>query len=90
MVNGAIGLVEVRGLVTGIHILDAMVKAAGVDHVCTKKNLGGGLVTVVVSGDVGAVRAAVDAGKEAGSRMGEVFCGEVIARPHQGILEYLK
>ncbi|HLV09250.1 MAG TPA: BMC domain-containing protein [Halanaerobiales bacterium] len=90
MIVGALGLVEVRGLVTGIHVLDAMIKAAGVKHICTKKKMGGGLVTVVVEGDVGAVKAAVEAGGEAGSRISEVFCAEVIARPHEGIIEYLK
>ena len=90
MSNKSIGLVEVKGLVSAVHILDAMVKAAGVDHLCTKKSLGGGLVTVIVEGDVGAVKAAVDAGKTAGERITEIFCAEVIARPSEGIREYLK
>lgn len=89
MSGGAIGLIEVKGLVTGIHVLDAMIKAAGVKHLSTKKDLGGGLVTVIVEGDVGAVKAAIEAGKDAGTRMSEVFCAEVIARPHDGIREYL-
>ncbi|MTI59025.1 MAG: BMC domain-containing protein [Firmicutes bacterium] len=90
MSNQAIGLIEVRGLVSGIHVLDAMVKAAGVKHLSTKKDLGGGLVTVIVEGDVGAVKAAVEAGRDSASQRTEVFCAEVIPRPHQGIREYLE
>ncbi|MEJ6950388.1 BMC domain-containing protein [Natronospora cellulosivora (SeqCode)] len=90
MSGKAIGLIEVKGLVSAINTLDAMVKAAGVEHLSTKKSLGGGLVTVVVQGDVGAVKAAIDAGKTAAERRTEVFCAEVIARPHEGLVEYLK
>jgi len=90
MSNKAIGLVEVRGLVSAITILDAMVKAAGVEHLSTKKKLGGGLVTVIVEGDVGSVKAAIETAKSTAGSMIEVFCAEVIARPHEGIIQYLK
>lgn len=90
MNNGAIGLIEIKGLVAAVHVLDVMIKAAGVKHLCSKKDLGGGLVTVIVEGDVGAVKAAVEAGKSAGEKAGEVFCAEIIARPHKDIRKYLQ
>ena len=77
----ALGLVETRGLVGSIEAADAMVKAANVTLV-GKEFVGGGLVTVMVRGDVGAVKAATDAGAEAASRIGELLSVHVIPRPH--------
>jgi len=90
MANQSVGLIEVRGLVTAVHVIDAMVKAAGVKHLSTRKDLGGGLVTVVVEGDVGSVRAALEAGRNSISGRAEVFCSEIIPRPHPGLNKYLK
>ena len=84
----ALGMVETRGLVGAIEAADAMVKAANVTLI-GKEKIGSGLVTVLVRGDVGAVKAAVDAGAAAAKRVGELFSVHVIARPHtdvEGIL----
>ena len=78
----AIGLIETRGLVGSIEAADAMVKAANVSLV-GQERVGGGLVTVIVTGDVGAVKAAVDAGAAASKRVGELLSVHVIPRPHQ-------
>jgi ethanolamine utilization protein EutM len=80
-VNGALGMVETKGLVGAIEAADAMVKAANV-NIIGKEQIGAGLVTVMVSGDVGAVKAATDAGSEAASRVGELVSVHVIPRPH--------
>lgn len=88
----ALGMVETRGLVAAIEAADAMLKAADVDLVGTEK-IGSGLVTVMVQGDVGAVKAAVEAGEDAASRLGELVSVHVIPRPHDnvpGILPKLK
>jgi ethanolamine utilization protein EutM len=77
----ALGLVETRGLVGSIEAADAMVKAANV-HLVGKENIGGGYVTVMVRGDVGAVKAATDAGAAAAKRVGELISVHVIPRPH--------
>jgi microcompartment protein CcmL/EutN len=82
----ALGLLETRGLVGVIEGSDAMCKAAGVDLVRIVE-IGGGFVTAVVRGDVGSVRAAVDAGAEAAKRAGELVASHVIARPHDGLIE---
>jgi microcompartment protein CcmL/EutN len=82
----ALGLLETRGLVGVIEGSDAMVKAAGVDLVRLVE-IGGGFVTAVVRGDVGSVKAAVDAGAEAARRAGELVAAHVIARPHDGLIE---
>jgi microcompartment protein CcmL/EutN len=82
----AVGLLETRGLVGVIEGSDAMVKAAGVDLVRLVE-IGGGYVTAVVRGDVGSVRAAVDAGAEAARRAGELVAAHIIARPHDGLIE---
>jgi len=80
--NGeALGLIETRGLVAMIEAADAMVKAANVTLVGMEK-IGSGLVTVMVRGDVGAVKAATDAGAAAAKRVGEVVSIHVIPRPH--------
>ena len=81
MSGEAIGLIETRGLVGGIEAADAMVKAANVKLV-GQERIGGGLVTVIVKGDVGAVKAAVDSGAAAAKRVGELISVHVIARPH--------
>ena len=75
------GYVETRGLVTAIEAADAMVKAANVTLI-GKEHVGGGLVTVLVRGDVGAVKAATDAGAAAAERVGELISIHVIPRPH--------
>jgi microcompartment protein CcmL/EutN len=80
--NGdALGLVETRGLVGSIEAADAMVKAANVQLIGYEQ-IGAGYVTVMVRGDVGAVKAATDAGAEAAARVGEVISVHVIPRPH--------
>ncbi len=76
----AIGLVETKGLIGLVAATDAMVKAANVD-VVKRIEIGGGLVTAIVSGDVGSVRAAVEAGANAASQVGELLSSHVIPRP---------
>ena len=78
----ALGMIETRGLVASIEAADAMVKAANVTLTC-KEHVGVGLVTVMVRGDVGAVKAAVDAGAAAAERVGELVSVHVIPRPHE-------
>ena len=77
----ALGMVETRGLVAAIEAADAMVKAANVELIGTEK-IGSGLVSVMVRGDVGAVKAAVEAGSNSASSLGEVIATHVIPRPH--------
>ncbi len=77
----ALGMVETRGLVAAIEAADAMVKAANVVLIGSEK-IGSGLVSVMVRGDVGAVKAAVDAGSAAAASLGEVIATHVIPRPH--------
>ena len=79
--NDALGMIETKGLVASIEAADAMVKAANVTLI-GKEHIGGGLVTVMVRGDVGAVKAATDAGATAAERVGELVSVHVIARPH--------
>ena len=81
MTQEALGMVETKGLVGAIEAADAMVKAANVSLV-GKEVIGGGLVTVLVRGDVGAVKAATDAGAAAAQRVGELVSVHVIPRPH--------
>jgi len=80
----ALGMVETKGLVAAIEAADAMVKAANVTLI-GKEHVGGGLVTVLVRGDVGAVKAATDAGAAAAERVGELISIHVIPRPHTEI-----
>ncbi|MBG9979485.1 BMC domain-containing protein [Facklamia lactis] len=82
--NNALGMIETKGLVASIEAADAMVKAANVTLV-GKEHVGGGLVTVLVRGDVGAVKAATDAGASAASAVGELVSVHVIPRPHTEI-----
>jgi ethanolamine utilization protein EutM len=84
----ALGMVETKGLVGSIEAADAMVKAANV-RLIGKVHVGGGLVTVMVRGDVGAVKAAVEAGGAAASRLGEVIALHVIPRPHNDVEKLL-
>ena len=81
MAGEALGLIETRGFVGSVEAADAMVKAANVQLIGYEK-IGGGYVTVIVRGDVGAVKAATDAGAEAAARVGEVVSVHVIPRPH--------
>jgi len=80
----ALGMIETKGLVASIEAADAMVKAANVTLI-GKEHVGGGLVTVMVRGDVGAVKAATDAGAAAAERVGEVISVHVIPRPHEEV-----
>ncbi|MCI1985754.1 MAG: ethanolamine utilization microcompartment protein EutM [Lactobacillus sp.] len=81
MNSEALGMIETKGLVGSIEAADAMVKAANVTLI-GKELVGGGLVTVLVRGDVGAVKAATDAGAAAAQRIGELLSVHVIPRPH--------
>ncbi|BBH24632.1 carboxysome shell protein [Paenibacillus baekrokdamisoli] len=80
----ALGMVETKGLIGSIEAADAMVKAANV-RLVGKVHVGGGLVTVLVRGDVGAVKAATDAGAAAAEKVGELVAVHVIPRPHSDI-----
>lgn len=80
----ALGMIETKGLVGSVEAADAMVKAANVTLV-GKVHVGGGLVTVLVRGDVGAVKAATDAGAAAAERVGELVSVHVIPRPHSDV-----
>ena len=80
----ALGMIETKGLVGAIEAADAMVKAANVQLI-GKVVVGGGLVTVMVRGDVGAVKAATDAGAAAAQRVGELISVHVIPRPHSDV-----
>lgn len=84
MAGEALGMIETRGLVGSIEAADAMVKAANV-HLIGLEKIGGGLVTVMVRGDVGAVKAATEAGAEAARAVGELISVHVIPRPHSEI-----
>ena len=84
MEKQALGMVETKGLVGSIEAADAMVKAANV-RLIGKEHVGGGLVTVMVRGDVGAVKASVEAGGAAAKRVGELVSVHVIPRPHDDV-----
>ena len=81
MAMEALGMVETRGLVAAIEAADAMVKAANVTLMGTER-IGSGLVSVMIRGDVGAVKAATEAGQAAAARLGEIVAVHVIPRPH--------
>jgi ethanolamine utilization protein EutM len=83
----SIGLVETKGVTGSIEASDAMAKAASVSLV-KQIQIGGGFLTVMVKGDVGSVKAAVDAGAQAASSVGELVGSHVIARPHDELLKY--
>ena len=88
MAQEALGMVETRGLVAAIEASDAMLKSADVTLVGTEK-IGSGLVTVMVRGDVGAVKAATEAGGAAAGRLGELVAVHVIPRPHADVEKIL-
>ena len=88
MSQEALGMVETRGLTAAIEAADAMTKAAEVVLIGTEK-IGSGLVTVMVRGDVGAVKAAVEAGTSAASKLGELVAPHVIPRPHNDVEKIL-
>lgn len=88
MAKEALGMIETRGLTAAVEAADAMVKAAEVSLVGTEK-IGSGLVTVMVRGDVGAVKAATEAGQAAASRLGELIAVHVIPRPHEDVEKIL-
>ncbi len=84
MAKEALGMIETKGLVGAIEAADAMVKAANV-RLAGKEQIGSGLVTVMVRGDVGAVKASVEAGASAAKRVGELVSSHVIASPHDDV-----
>jgi len=86
--DNALGMIETKGLIGAIEASDAMVKAANVTLI-GKTLVGGGLVTVMVRGDVGAVKAATDAGAAAAQRVGELISVHVIPRPHTDVEKIL-
>jgi ethanolamine utilization protein EutM len=86
--ENAIGLVETKGLVALVEATDAMAKAANV-RIVKRVSIGGALVTTVVSGDVGSVRAAVEAGAAAAQQVGELISSHVIPRPAEGLVDAL-
>ena len=88
MAQEALGMVETRGLVAAIEAADAMLKAANVELVGTEK-IGSGLVSVMVRGDVGAVKAAVEAGGSSAQKLGEIIATHVIPRPHADVEKVL-
>jgi ethanolamine utilization protein EutM len=81
----ALGMIETRGYVGSVEATDAMAKAANV-QIINQIQIGAGMLTVLVKGDVGSVKAAVDAGAEAAGRVGELISAHVIARPHAELL----
>ena len=88
MEKEALGMVETRGLIAAVEAADAMVKAANVTLMGSEK-IGNGLVTVMVRGDVGAVKASVDAGAAAAKRVGDLFGVHIIPRPHDEVEKIL-
>ena len=82
----ALGMIETKGYVGSVEASDAMVKAANVSLVKTIP-IGGGLITVLCKGDVGSVKAAVDAGARAASKIGELVSSHILARPHDDLLK---
>jgi ethanolamine utilization protein EutM len=84
----ALGMIETRGLVSAIEAIDSMVKAASVEVLATRE-IGGGLVSVSVPGDVGAVKAAIDAGATAAKKVGELLSAHIITRPSDETMRLL-
>jgi ethanolamine utilization protein EutM len=82
----ALGMIETKGYVGSVEASDAMVKAANVSLVKTIP-IGGGLITVLCTGDVGSVKAAVDAGTKAAGKVGELISSHIIARPHDDLVK---
>lgn len=88
MAQEALGMIETRGLVAAIEAADAMVKAANVVLIGTEK-IGSGLVSVMIRGDVGAVKSATEAGQTAAEKLGEIIAVHVIPRPHGDVEKIL-
>jgi ethanolamine utilization protein EutM len=86
MSQEALGMIETRGYVGSVEASDAMVKAANVTLVKTI-SIGGGLITVLATGDVGSVKAAVDAGAKAAGKVGELVSSHILARPHEDLMK---
>jgi ethanolamine utilization protein EutM len=86
MSQEAIGMIETRGYIGSVEASDAMVKAANVTLVKTIP-IGGGLITVFATGDVGSVKAAVDAGSKAAAKVGELIGSHILARPHEDLMK---
>lgn len=86
MSQEAIGMIETKGYIGSVEASDAMVKAANVKLMKTIP-IGGGLITVLCSGDVGSVKAAVDAGAKAAGRVGELVSSHILARPHDDLVK---
>ncbi|MHB9080470.1 MAG: BMC domain-containing protein [Pirellulaceae bacterium] len=84
--NNAIGMMEPRGWIGLVEATDAMAKAANV-QIVKRVGIGGGMVTTIVSGDVGSVRAAVEAGANAATQCGELVSSHIIPRPAEGLME---
>ncbi len=84
--NEAIGMIETKGFTGNVEATDAMAKAANVT-ISRTIPIGGGLITVICRGDVASVKAAVDAGSKAASKIGELVASHVIARPHEDLLK---
>lgn len=84
----SLGIIETRGLIAAIEAADAMLKAANVEIVGTEK-IGSGLVSVIVQGEVGAIKAATESGSEAAQRVGELVAVHVIPRPHSDVSKLL-
>ena len=84
--SDSIGMIETKGYIGSVEASDAMVKAANVSLVKTIP-IGGGLITVLTKGDVGSVKAAVDAGAKAAGKVGELISSHIIARPHEDLLQ---
>jgi ethanolamine utilization protein EutM len=88
MSQEAIGMIETRGYVGSVEASDAMVKAANVTLVKTV-SIGGGLITVFATGDIGSVKAAVDAGAKAAGKVGELVGSHILARPHEDLMKVI-
>jgi microcompartment protein CcmL/EutN len=86
--NESLGIIETKGLTAAIEAADAMLKAANVEIVGTEK-IGSGLVSVLIKGEVGAVKAATEVGAEAAQRIGELVAVHVIPRPHGDVVKIL-
>ncbi len=89
MANNAIGMIETKGIVASLAAADAMLKAANVSIVA-REEVGDGLVAVIVAGDVGAVKAATEAGAETANQVGELVSVHVIPQPHNELQEHFK
>ena len=88
MAKFALGFIETRGNTGNVIAIDAMIKAAQVDFV-SKIGIGGGYVTAIVRGEVGAVKSSIEAGAEAAARVGELVCANVIPSAHEDVFEML-